>query len=257
MRSSPPRLQPDGKILVGGSAALASNSDGTGLTRLNADGSFDTSFHPEMAGGDYTVINSLARQPDGKILAGGYFVQSDVPYYLLTRLNADGSRDPNFPAPGGSAVVTSIVLQPDGKILAASGWYDTAGWIARFNTNGSVDNTFNGGSGANDFINSVLLQSDGKVLIAGSFTTVNGIVRPRIFRLLGESVAPFLSVARSNAFVVISWPSPSTGFVLQQNTNLNTTNWTTPSEAVTNTGTTQCITVSSVGQNRFYRLFKP
>lgn len=176
-------VQPDGKILVGGNTTLASNSDGAGLARLNADGSFDTSFHPDTAGNDYTVINSLALQPDGKILAGGYFVQSNVPYYLLTRLNADGNRDPDLPASGGSAIATSIALQPDGKVLVG-GWYgDDRGWVGRFNSNGSVDNAFSSGSGADGILNSVLLQSDGKILIAGSFTSFNGTNRNRIARL--------------------------------------------------------------------------
>jgi uncharacterized delta-60 repeat protein len=120
------------------------------------------------------VINSLALQSDGKILAGGYSVKSDVPYCLVTRLNINGSRDMNFPAAGGSGIVTSIALQPDGKLLVASGWYDTGGWMARLNTNGSADNTFNSGSAADNVITSVLIQSNGKILIAGSFTNFNG-----------------------------------------------------------------------------------
>jgi len=101
------------------------------------------------------------------------------------------------------------------------------------------------------------LQSDGNVLIGGDFTTVNGVARPHVARLYGDSVAPSLNIARSNAFVIVSWPSPSTGFVLQQNTNLSTTNWTTPSETVTDNGTSKSISVSASVGNRFYRLFKP
>ena len=178
-------VQPDGKILVGGNAAFGSGNDGNGLARLNADGSFDTSFHPDTistTGGDYAVISSLAQQADGKILAGGYFVQSDTPRFLLIRLNANGSRDPNFPAAGGSAGVTSIVLQPDGRILAG-GWHGAGGWITRSNSNGSLDKTFNNGSLADNSINSVLVQPDGKILVAGSFTTLNGAKINRIGRL--------------------------------------------------------------------------
>jgi uncharacterized delta-60 repeat protein len=169
-------VQPDGKILVGGNAALSSGSDGTGLARLNPDGSFDNSFHADTIGtnDDYAVINSLALQSDGKILAGGYSARNYVPFYLLTRLNTSGSRDTNFPAVGGNGVVASIALQPDGKILVASGWNDIGGWMTRLNTNGSVDNTFNGGSGANNVINSILIQPNGKILLAGSFTSFNG-----------------------------------------------------------------------------------
>ena len=53
-----------------------------------------------------------------------------------------------------------------------------------------------------------------------------------VFKIdLLSSPAPRLSVTLSNLSVVISWPSPSTGFLLQQNTNLTTTNWVTPTES--------------------------
>jgi hypothetical protein len=56
---------------------------------------------------------------------------------------------------------------------------------------------------------------------------------------------------------VVSWPSPSAGFTLQQNNDLNTANWVTPAEAVSDNGTTKHIIVNPPGGNRFYRLFKP
>ena len=56
---------------------------------------------------------------------------------------------------------------------------------------------------------------------------------------------------------VVSWPSPSAGWVLQQNTNLNTTNWVTPSESIADDGTNKFITVNPPTGRRFYRLHKP
>ena len=69
--------------------------------------------------------------------------------------------------------------------------------------------------------------------------------------------APLLSITRSNSNVMVFWPATSTGFALQQNPNLNTTNWVTPSETVTNNGTINFIIVNPPTGNRFYRLFKP
>jgi len=69
--------------------------------------------------------------------------------------------------------------------------------------------------------------------------------------------APPLAITSSNNVVIVSWPSPSTGFSLQQNHQLNTTNWITPSETVTDTGTIKFITVDPGVGSRFYRLFKP
>lgn len=68
---------------------------------------------------------------------------------------------------------------------------------------------------------------------------------------------PRLTITRSNNVVIVSWPSPSTGFSLQQNNQLNTTNWVTPAETVTDTGTIKFIAVDPPVDSRFYRLFKP
>jgi len=70
----------------------------------------------------------------------------------------------------------------------------------------------------------VALQPDGNVLIGGDFLTVNGVARPRVARLYGDSVAPSLSVARSNAFVIVSWPVMGLNFHLQESTNLSLPN---------------------------------
>jgi hypothetical protein len=69
---------------------------------------------------------------------------------------------------------------------------------------------------------------------------------------------PALTITRPSANTAkISWPFPSTDFNLRQNTNLNTTNWISPSETVSNDGTNKFITVSPPTGNRFYRLIYP
>ncbi len=56
---------------------------------------------------------------------------------------------------------------------------------------------------------------------------------------------------------VVYWPSPSTGFTVQQNANIGTTNWLGVAETVTDNGTNKFIIVSPPIGSRFYRLFKP
>ena len=56
---------------------------------------------------------------------------------------------------------------------------------------------------------------------------------------------------------VVAWPSPSTGFNLQQNADLKTTNWVAAPQTVTDNGTDKFIIVNPPAGNRFYRLFKP
>ena len=67
---------------------------------------------------------------------------------------------------------------------------------------------------------------------------------------------PRLSIAFEGGVIKISWPYPSTGWSLQQNTNLGTTNWT-PSTGVSNDGTNNLLIVNGPKDNRFFRLTNP
>jgi hypothetical protein len=67
--------------------------------------------------------------------------------------------------------------------------------------------------------------------------------------------APWLTITRTPTnSVIISWPSPSTGWVLWQNTNLNTANWSEVLTTPNDDGTTRSVTVAPPLGNRFYRL---
>ena len=181
-------VQPDGKTLIGGSFTTYNGIDRRHIARLNADGSLDrTTFDPGT--GANSTIETIALQSDGKILIGGSFTAYDAtPRNFIARLNANGSLDTTFdPGTGASVTVYEITLQPDGKILIAGQFVTYNGTtrdrIARLNANGSLDTTFDPGTGANSIIEAMALQSDGKILIGGYFTTYDGTVRSYIARL--------------------------------------------------------------------------
>jgi hypothetical protein len=70
--------------------------------------------------------------------------------------------------------------------------------------------------------------------------------------------APFLTITQTGPTTVMaSWPSPSTGWNLQPNTDLSATNWVTPAGNVTDNGTIKFIIVNPPAGNRFYRLSNP
>jgi len=96
---------------------------------------------------------------------------------------------------------------------------------------------------------SVTTMTGGPYSLTGGFWAIYAVPTPG---------APPLAIFRTatNA-VVVSWPSPSTGWNLQQNTDLNTANWVTPPENVTDNGTQKFIIVNPPAGNRFYRLHKP
>ena len=166
-------------------------------------GSNDPSFNPSDQGygygdGCWSGLSALALQSDGKILVGGsnsntsaFSVQGFGYGSVLVRLNANGTADPAFNAPIVTPVVRSasrVVLQPDGKILIAGTFWTVNGVtvnnIARLNTDGSIDATFNpGGLGTDGSVYDMLLQPDGRILLTGNFTTVNGTSANKLVRL--------------------------------------------------------------------------
>ncbi|MBX3734713.1 MAG: hypothetical protein KF791_19225 [Verrucomicrobiae bacterium] len=172
-------IQPDGRIVVGGTFERINGERRPFIARLLPDGSVDPSFQPN--GGptsDWTVIiQTFALQADGKILLGGFFKQVDgKPMLNLARLNPDGTFDPTFKLRTGAAgPVWRIRQQPDGKIVVG-GVFDTLGGraskkLARLNADGSNDLTFrppNPNADVNDFV----CLPDGRLLVSGSFTTI-------------------------------------------------------------------------------------
>jgi uncharacterized delta-60 repeat protein len=180
-------LQPDGKVLIGGQFTTVKGRVCRGIARLNSDGSTDPSFAGATLPGN-PIVNTLALQGDGKVLVGHQ--------YGLTRLNSDGTPDTNFNGNVWSDYsddenVYAIALQPDGKVLVGGSFATQIGTdfpfgVARLNADGSLDTTFNPGTGASGSVSSLALQTDGTVVIGGSFTSVNGTSRSRIARLNGD-----------------------------------------------------------------------
>lgn len=183
-------VQPDSKVVLGGYFETVNGVAREGLARLNGDGSLDLSFDPGSGADDQ--VSSVAVQSDGKILVAGFFTSvNGVTHNAVARLNADGSLDAGFsPAVTGSefgAYGSSVTLQANGKIVLAGNFIAingvTRGGIARLNADGSLDTSFDPGSGADDSVRPVRIQPDGKLVIGGYFKTFNGVARTRLARL--------------------------------------------------------------------------
>ncbi|HEY5269835.1 MAG TPA: delta-60 repeat domain-containing protein [Anaerolineales bacterium] len=162
-------VQVDGKILVGGSFSWLGGQRRDRIARLNPDGTLDDSF---SLGADGTV-NTLALQSDGKIVVGGYFEKmGGQTRYYIARLNPDGSLDTGF-NPGNYDYgnywsVNALAVQADGKIVVG-GYFEKMGgqtryYIARLNTDGSLDTTFNP-QAEGSTVYTLVLQADGKILV--------------------------------------------------------------------------------------------
>lgn len=203
-------VQPDGRILVGGTFTIVNGRSFNRLVRLNADGSVDQSF--DIGAGFSQPVNAIAVQPDGGILIGGSFVNFGgvAGRNYLVRLNPHGSFDTTFNTNGAGAnnPVDVITLQSDGRILiggfAITNYNGTTiGRLARLNTDGSLDTAFNTnlGTGFNNATNAIAIEPDGQIVVGGNFTGVGGTTANRIARLNANGT-------RDTAFII----NTGTGF---------------------------------------------
>lgn len=185
--------QADGKILAGGEFTTPASGC---IARLNTDGSVDTTFNPWGTGASpcnssysSSGVWAIAVQTNGSIVIGGGFTfYNDTERDHIARINTDGTLDITFdPGMGANGGVESVAIQPDGKILIGGDFTSYNGieriGIARINTDGTLDSSFDPGMGADSSIYSMVIQSDGKIIIAGDFTHYNGVARDHIARL--------------------------------------------------------------------------
>ncbi len=100
-------------------------------------------------------------------------------------------------------------------------------------------------------------KPDAGTMSGGNFTIDGGFWG--VVAAVQTPGAPTLSIARTTTnTVAVSWPSPSAGFTLQQNTNgIGTVNWSNVVTAPMDNGTIKYFIINPPTGNRFYRLFKP
>jgi uncharacterized delta-60 repeat protein len=174
-------VQPDGRILVGGSFTSIGGASRSCLARLYADGTLDTSFNPGADGNVYALVV----QADGAILVGGdFYTLAGASRRGLGRLQADGTLDSTF-NPGCNGTVFALAVQADEGILAG-GVFTTLGGqtrsrIGRLHADGTLDTDFN--PGADGRVYTLAVQGDGGILAGGAFTTLGGQPRNRLARL--------------------------------------------------------------------------
>jgi uncharacterized delta-60 repeat protein len=234
-------LQPDGKMLLGGSfSALQPNrtgipADRSDIARINADGTIDLSFDPSLNG----VADTIAYLSDGSLFVGGNFTTIQVggaaliggsfanvgglPAPNLARLNADGSYDSSFTS-NADGTVNAITVLPGGAALVGGTFAHVQGNaqanLARLTAGGSFDPTF--APAVNGPVNAVAVQTNGEYLVGGSFTTAGGVGSPNLARLgpSGSPDATFLPsvngtvdavVAQANGQIVVAGSFTSVG----------------------------------------------
>ncbi len=134
--------------------------------------------------------------------------------------------------------------------------------VRAFGQTYSIDwSTIDGGGGTSTggvySVSGTIGQPDaGTTMSGGNYSLDGGFWG--LIAAIQEPGAPLLTITRSGTNAILSWPSPSTGFGLEQNSVFGTTNWSSVGLSPSDNGTTKSVTVPAFMMgNRFYRLHKP
>jgi uncharacterized delta-60 repeat protein len=151
------------------------------FVRYNPDGSVDTSFNQSFLHPNNLVVDGLNR-----IVT---FRSKDQRRYY--RINADGNIDSTFnPVVSVDGFNITAALQNDGKLIVGGEFGKAngtpSGKLARINSDGTTDSTFNAGTGFDGAPIRLVVQSDGKILTSGYFNFYNGIPRTKLIRINGD-----------------------------------------------------------------------
>jgi uncharacterized delta-60 repeat protein len=174
-------LQPDGKVVIVGTGV----EDTFAVTRLNRDGSLDTSFAGDGARPIFFDVPSgaayaVALTPDGRIVVAG----TSGGNIAVARLTPDGELDSSFDGDGKRVIdyggpyegAYGMALQPDGKIVLAGVGYENQFAVTRLDSAGGLDGSFAGDGafgfgfegGGTSVALDVKIAADGDVVVAGS-----------------------------------------------------------------------------------------
>jgi uncharacterized delta-60 repeat protein len=187
-------VQSNAKIVAAGYCDDNANAIHDGcLARYNSDGSLDTSFGTDgkvmtslhgPAYSFYTYFRAATIQGDGKLVAAGVCSNPTGFDFCLARYNSDGSLDTSFGTDGlvdtaidGRDEAWAVSVGTGGKIVAAGDCATNSSYshfcLARYNSDGSLDTSFDGDGkvttpiGLQDQLRGMAVQGDGRIVVAG------------------------------------------------------------------------------------------
>jgi uncharacterized delta-60 repeat protein len=257
-------VQSDNKILMGGTFTKVGTIPRQNLTRLKANGSIDLDFKTTAANG---AVLAIALQPDGKsIVAGNFTSIGGTPRGRVARLDATGAVDLTFNLTGAAnGAINAVAIQRDGKIYIAGDFTQignvTRNHVARLNSDGSLDLTFDPGRGSDGSVLAVGVQQGGKVIIGGTFQSVNGFASLGLARLNGDPAVPPTAITiksisiNNQGHAVLVFDSAAGGsYQLESSSDLNT--WNPIGTPILSSGVSTEVTdtTSAGGSARFYRI---
>lgn len=198
--------------------------------------------------------------PDGKLLAAASYASSEgVTRNAFLRFHRDGTLDLSFDAVLQSVEEVGVfVVQPDGKIIVAGPFTEVLGTprgrLARLHSDGSLDRTFDVGTGFNGPVHSMVLAPDGSLYLGGAFSAVNGVARFGLAKLHGDGSWRLPLPARLIPPEFTVWTTAGTFVSLQARESLGSGAWQSVT-TVTGDGTMKSLVdTNEIPGQRFYRL---
>jgi uncharacterized delta-60 repeat protein len=200
------RIQSDGKVLLAGDTTPAVGF----ALRLTAGGALDSTFDGDgiktLGSVSFYSAQGLAIQSDGKPVLAGYGLNA-LGDFMGVRLTSTGALDSSFDGDGFFALdlgdsdrAYDVTLDQSGRsVFVGYGGPDSepSDWVvARRNTNGSADTTFNGGYRTIDFFSNydwaygVAVAPNGRIVVAGLARNPSVATYVGVARLLGNTPPP-------------------------------------------------------------------
>ena len=238
-----------------GAAYLFSTNGSLMQTFTNPAPTVGANFGTTVAavGSDRVLIGALYETTDS-IKAGAAYL-FDLQGRLLATFTS--------PNPTANDLFGYALSAPGGNRILVGAHYDGttgpyAGAVYMFETNGSLASSLTSPSPTNDKAFGFSLASDGNArILIGAVGMVPGSGRAYLYSFSGEN-APLLTIRLlSPNAAVLSWPSPSEGFQLEQSTDSLMGAWETVTEGVEDDGTNKTLQIFPLFDNRYYRLLKP
>ncbi|MBS0555792.1 MAG: hypothetical protein JSR27_00105 [Proteobacteria bacterium] len=168
--------QPSGGAIVGGTFNLAGTTPRNSLLRLNADGTLDPNWNPDVLG----TVSALALDTSGRVYVGGLFKQIDAVYaYNLARVSGSGAGtvDTTWSPCCSISFVTALATDSTGNTYVS----DQYSHLIRINSAGTTDSTWT--PQPNGEVVALAVDSTGAIYAGGRFSNIGGQALQSIAKL--------------------------------------------------------------------------
>jgi len=187
------RIQPDDKVLIGGTVTLYNGQTVGRLFRIHPNGQLDTTFR--IGSGFGGPVLAIDLTSDGRIVVGGGFTTfNGQSINRIVRLMPDGALDSSFtPGLGVNSTLRALKVQKNGNTFIGGDFTTVNGLpsdrVAILDQFGGLLFPSASCASSNGTIHSVIELPDSSLIIGGVFSQIGGIATGRVARLTANGGA--------------------------------------------------------------------